>query len=103
MTGALELGSRIRDRRRALGLTQTELGEPLTKGFVSAVERGRSLPSLAAVCLFALRLGTSVDSLVCGVEGLVTERYTARHDSHDTPSRDGGSKPARAADRRAPS
>lgn len=97
---ATELGSRIRSRRRTLGLTQAQLGAPLTKGFVSAVESGRSLPSLAALCLFAARLETDVQSLVRGVEDLVTERYTARRERSNSPSRGRGSDRARTTDRR---
>ena len=97
---ALELGSRIRVRRRALGITQSQLGVPLTKGFVSAVESGRSLPSLAALCLFAGRLDTTIDALVGGVEDLVTVRYTARRERSNSPSRGRRSDRTRPSDRR---
>lgn len=80
---ALELGSRIRQRRRVLGLTQRELGDPMTRAFVSLVERGRSLPSLAALCLFADRLQTTVGELVDGVNSLATVAYTYEHESHE--------------------
>ena len=51
------LGLELRDRRRRSGLTQEELGTPLSKGFVSAVEHGRTVPSLSALLLMTERLG----------------------------------------------
>jgi transcriptional regulator with XRE-family HTH domain len=43
------LGHRLRELRRARALTQRELGAPLTRGYVSAVEAGRTVPSLPAL------------------------------------------------------
>jgi DNA-binding transcriptional regulator YiaG len=51
------LGLELRDRRRGSGLTQEALGVPLTKAFVSAVEHGRTVPSLPALRLMTDRLG----------------------------------------------
>jgi transcriptional regulator with XRE-family HTH domain len=51
------LGLELRDRRRGSGLTQEALGAPLTKAFVSAVEHGRTVPSLPALRLMTGRLG----------------------------------------------
>ena len=73
---ALEVGRRVRERRRAIGMTQSELADPLSRGFVSAVENGQALPSLGALWLFAARLGTGVGNLVDGVNGVGTPRYT---------------------------
>ena len=92
----IELGERIRTRRLALGMTQTELGEPFTKSYVSAIEHGRVLPSLQALWLIAGRLGVGIGDLVGQVNPLATERYTATrarqpaapaqdHDDCDTP------------------
>jgi transcriptional regulator with XRE-family HTH domain len=53
----LALGLELRERRRRSGLTQETLGAPLTKGFVSAVEHGRIIPSLPALRLMTDRLG----------------------------------------------
>jgi transcriptional regulator with XRE-family HTH domain len=61
---AQRLGGEIRRRRNALGLSQAQLGTPLTKGFVSAVEHGRCTPSLSALALFAERLGTTTADLL---------------------------------------
>ncbi|MES2210787.1 MAG: helix-turn-helix transcriptional regulator [Chloroflexota bacterium] len=98
---ALEVGRRVRERRLAVGMTQTELATPLSRAFVSAVEKGRTLPSLGALWLFAARLGTGVGSLVDGVNGVGTEEYTAVHDrQHRHLEPRGDSHTATASDRR---
>src|SRR3954454_23077998 len=73
---ALALGRAIRDRRRARGLTQTQLGTPFTKGFVSEVERGRSLPSLRALAFLAERLEVPVSELLGEVKDGLPTVYT---------------------------
>jgi transcriptional regulator with XRE-family HTH domain len=78
---ALVIGRRVRARRLAVGLTQTELGEPLTKGFVSAVEGGHTLPSLRALLLFADRLGVGLDDLAGPVKRVAIGRYTPGRDA----------------------
>jgi transcriptional regulator with XRE-family HTH domain len=62
------LGHAIRHRRRELGLTQTQLGHPFTKGFVSGVERGRNLPSLPTLAFLAERLETPMSALLEGLD-----------------------------------
>lgn len=62
------LGQELRRRRTDRGLTQSALGEPLTKGFVSAVERGRSVPSLPALRLMTGRLGITLGEFLTSVE-----------------------------------
>ena len=64
----LRLGHELRRRRVDRGLTQAALGEPLTKGFVSAVEHGRSVPSLPALRLMTRRLGTTLAEFLAAVE-----------------------------------
>ena len=54
------LGLELRSRRRESGLTQEALGAPLTKAFVSSVERGRAVPSLPALRLMTDRLGVTL-------------------------------------------
>ena len=54
---AIELGRRIRAEREALGMSQAELGRPLTRAYISQVESGRTLPSLPALLHLAARLG----------------------------------------------
>ncbi len=83
------LGAAIRARRRELGLTQTQLGQPLTKGFVSEVERGRSLPSLAALVLMADRLEVPVSYLLGEVKAGLSPVYTARDENEHTPADSG--------------
>ena len=80
------LGAAIRSRRRELGLTQTQLGQPLTKGFVSEVERGRSLPSLAALVLMADRLEVPVSYLLGEVKGGLSSVYTGSDENEHTPA-----------------
>ena len=74
---AVGLGAEIQRLRRMRGLTQTQLGRPLTRAFVSAVEHGRCLPSLAAVALFAERLGVSPAHLLDPVKHELAALYTA--------------------------
>jgi hypothetical protein len=57
-------------------MTQTQLGWPLTRAFVSAVEHGRCLPSLAALALFAARLETSPAKLLDPVKHELAALYT---------------------------
>ena len=84
---ALALGATIRCRRLSADLSQEELGHPLTKGFVSQVERGRALPSIGALLLFANRLDVSPAALLpvaAGGSGV----YTAVHaDTTTSPGR----------------
>lgn len=60
------LGERLRERRKALGMTQQQVADAasLTIGFISQVERGLSTPSLASLYNLAQALGASVDSFV---------------------------------------
>ena len=54
------LGARIRQRRRELGLTQTQLaGQTLSRAYVGQVERGIARPSFDALTHIAERLGTT--------------------------------------------
>ena len=86
---ARNLGSLIRARRRDLGMTQTELGWPLTKGFVSEVERGRSLPSLGALVLMAQRLDVPVSYLLDEVNLGLSPVYTPPDENDHPPSNSG--------------
>ncbi len=84
------LGSRIRELRLRAGLTQAELGAPMTRSFVSAIEKGRALPSLPALLLIALRLGVPAGDLLEKLEWTWGDTYTGAHDAdHSPPSRDG--------------
>ena len=50
------LGRQLRRLRTDRSLTQGELGSPLTRAYVSAVEAGRTVPSLPALQLMVDRL-----------------------------------------------
>jgi len=98
---ALELGRRVRERRLAIGMTQSELAAPLSRGFVSAVEQGQALPSLGSLWLFAARLGIGVGNLVDGVNGVGTLQYTASDDHSTSHARYGsGQRSATSSHRR---
>jgi transcriptional regulator with XRE-family HTH domain len=60
------LGSRLKDRRKALGKTQQQVADEasLTVGFISQIERGISTPSLASLYNVAKALETTVDQFV---------------------------------------
>lgn len=81
------LGLRIRELRVRAGFTQEELGAPLTRSFVSAIEHGRVLPSLPALLLIASRLdvpvGELVGELVEQLEWTWPDTYTADHAEDD--------------------
>lgn len=62
------LGLELRDRRCGSGLTQEALGAPLTKGFVSAVEHGRTVPSIPALRLMTDRLGVPLGEFFRSVD-----------------------------------
>jgi transcriptional regulator with XRE-family HTH domain len=83
------LGSRIRELRIRAGLTQAELGSPMTRSFVSAIEHGRALPSLPALLLIAARLDLPVAQLLDQLEWTWRATYTSTHDrNHPSPPRD---------------
>jgi transcriptional regulator with XRE-family HTH domain len=69
------MGKRIRQRRESLKLTQKQLAEALglTPQHISAIEQDKRLPSISSLVKFAEQLGVSVDYLVTGKEGLITE------------------------------
>ena len=77
---AIELGRRVRDQRRRRGLTQSQLGRPLSRGYVSALESGLTLPSLGTLWLLSERLGVTVGELIDGATSSDTGSYTAVHD-----------------------
>jgi transcriptional regulator with XRE-family HTH domain len=62
----------------------------MTRAFISAVERGRTVPSLAALVLLADRLEMPLSEFFSGVNAEMTVLYN-RADEHrpDAPSRCG--------------
>jgi len=79
---AVAIGRELHRRRKARGLSQASLGEPLTRGFVSAVERGHTVPSIAALALLTDRLETGLDDFFRGVNEQMTNVYNAVHEHH---------------------
>lgn len=77
---AAALGARVRELRTAAGLTQTQLGAPMTRSFISAVEHGRALPSLRALLLISARLAVSPAELLRQVKWDWRSAYTAADD-----------------------
>jgi transcriptional regulator with XRE-family HTH domain len=62
------LGRQLRRLRTDRTLTQGELGAPLTRAYVSAVEAGRTVPSLPALQLMVERLDMPMSAFFEQVE-----------------------------------
>ena len=62
------LGRQLRRLRTDRALTQGELGAPLTRAYVSAVEAGRTVPSLPALQLMVDRLEIPLSAFFEAVE-----------------------------------
>ena len=71
----MNLGERLRKRRASLKLTQQELAESLgvTPQHISAIEQDKRAPSLPFLAKLAEELGVTVDYLVTGKEGVITD------------------------------
>ncbi len=62
----MELGEKIRRRRKELHLTQAELvGERLTRNMLSQIEKGKATPSLPTITYLAEALGMPVGYFFC--------------------------------------
>lgn len=62
---AKRIGARIRARRNELGLSQEALAYPrYSKGYLSQIEKGRTLPSLKCLVYISKRLGRPLDWFV---------------------------------------
>ena len=83
---SLAIGRELRRRRVDRGLTQTALGQPFTRAFVSAVEQGHALPSIPALALLTDRLDTSLHDFFQGVNEQMTGVYSAGHGSGENPT-----------------
>ena len=75
----MTLGENIKNRRRELKLTQQELAKALavTSQHISAIEQDKRAPSLASLTRIAEELGVSVDYLITGKEGMITDAIPA--------------------------
>ncbi|OMQ16800.1 hypothetical protein A7K94_0200235 [Modestobacter sp. VKM Ac-2676] len=88
------VGARIRERRRARGLTMVQLADlaGLSQPFLSQLERGLARPSMGSLHRIARSLGTTTPALLAGAgqgpPGLVS---LVRAGSGTTVDHDGGS------------
>jgi transcriptional regulator with XRE-family HTH domain len=57
----------------------------LTRGFISAVERGKTVPSIPALALLADRLDVPLDVFFSGVKLDMTVLYNADHECRPHP------------------
>jgi transcriptional regulator with XRE-family HTH domain len=93
------LGEELRSRRTEVGLTQAGLGSPLSRAFVSAVERGRAMPSLPALAHMLARVDVSLAEFFERVDARMvdpdlTTGYDPGHgdvDDQEAQTRRGGS------------
>ena len=81
--GALQrgLGSELRRRRLDAKLSQDEVSGPLTRAYLSQVESGRTMPSLAALIVLSEKLGTSAHEILRGVNVALNSEYSPRHEN----------------------
>jgi transcriptional regulator with XRE-family HTH domain len=77
----LGLGSELKRRRLAANMSQDEASGPLTRAYLSQVESGRTMPSLAALIVLAEKLGTSADEVLRGVNVALNPEYSPRHEN----------------------
>ena len=71
----MSLGQRIRKRRQVLKITQQELAQALgvSPQHVSLIEQDKTTPSFTLLPKLAEQLGVSIDYLVSGKEGIITD------------------------------
>lgn len=75
----MSIGKRIRERRKELNLTQEDLVRALgfTPQHISVIEQDKRAPSLSSLAKLAEELGVTVDYLITGKEGVITETIPA--------------------------
>ena len=66
------LGGTLRRHRLARSMTQSVLGKPLSRAYVSSVEAGRTVPSLPALRLMVLRLDMTLAEFFNEVDGALS-------------------------------
>jgi transcriptional regulator with XRE-family HTH domain len=89
------LGEELRRQRQRRGLTQAAFGAPLTRAYVSAVERGRAVPSIPALEVMLNRAGVPLSTFFAQIEAQMVDQkltgsYDPRHGRHrdqEAPSR----------------
>lgn len=72
-----EIGKRIAQRRKELGLKQTEVCEraEINDKYLSCIERATSIPSLEVLMRLALALDTTPDAFLVGSFRYETDRW----------------------------
>jgi tetratricopeptide (TPR) repeat protein len=76
---AEDLGSRLRDVRRTLGISQSGLaGDELSPSYVSLIESGKRIPTPSVLALLASRLGTDPEYLLEGTDVRAREERNLR-------------------------
>lgn len=67
-----ELGSRIREKRKTLGLTQEELAAKanIDRSYIGGVERGERNLTFTVLCQISKALGCHVSALTKGIPEL---------------------------------
>lgn len=75
----MSLGERVLERRQALHITQQDLARSagVTPQHISLIEQNKVTPSLTLLAGLATELGVSVDYLVSGKEGIITDTIPA--------------------------
>jgi transcriptional regulator with XRE-family HTH domain len=79
MTKQVSLGERVKQSRHALKITQQELARAvgITPQHISAIEQGKWAPSISLLPKLAEELGVSIDYLVSGRKGIITDTIPA--------------------------
>ncbi len=75
-SGDTAFGQRVRDRRRELGRSQTEIaGDRLSASYVSLLESGKRSPTPEALAVLAAALDCNPDYLLHGHDPKLTEKF----------------------------
>jgi transcriptional regulator with XRE-family HTH domain len=77
------LGLEIKARRVALGLSQAAVARPMSRAFLSSVERGRFTPSLSSLLIIARQLNTSAATILEAVDLQLEARDSGNQDETD--------------------
>jgi transcriptional regulator with XRE-family HTH domain len=79
MNEQMRLGSRVRESRQALEVTQEQLAKALgvTPQHISLIEQDKGAPSLTLLPRLAEELGVSVDFILSGKERILTNAIPA--------------------------
>ncbi len=91
---AAALGAELRRLRTERGLSQRELGAPLTAAFVSAVERGAAVPSLPALAIMAAQLRVPLSSIFAAINNGLESVYNGAHEDQGAAAAGKGRKEA---------